>query len=54
MKSEAKSGKATKEGKECKERVEVVEEGHVVPGEEQLTISEMENVTTVFRPHYNV
>ena len=50
MKSEAKSGKVTKEGKECKERVEVVvEEGHVVPGEEQLTISEMENVTTVFR-----
>ena len=55
MKSEAKSGKASKEVKENKERVEVVvEEGHLVPGEEQLTISEMENVTTVFRPHYNV
>ena len=51
MKSEAKPGKATKDGKDGKESKEAVEVVEVVPGEEQLTISEMENVTTVFRPH---
>ena len=46
MKSEPKSGKASsKELKETKEEV-VINAGF---GEDQLTISEMENVTTVFR-----
>ena len=46
MKSEPKSGKASsKELKETREDV-VTNAGF---GEDQLTISEMENVTTVFR-----
>ena len=48
MKSEPKSGKASsKELKETKEKEDVVTNAGF--GEDQLTISEMENVTTVFR-----